>query len=463
MAASAVTPRPALAPKAATAAIQNSSEQIAQRFCMNIAMNQSQAVSTKNTAQLAQVIARQAEEVSKLPSAGVWTGLAKEMHSLAAAHARNGFKPDHPLSFSVTFQNPQEIKTALKNAYHATLLDKNSSEVRKCLDAAERAIASLNSPDPVKNSLKARLSLINGLIAQKNKTAAVHAPKQAPQSCVAKAANFAKRVWAHPATKIALVAVAALGIYTLATSSVSSLGVNDQAAKALADAIAKAEGLASTAAKAANDAASATTIGEASGSYVTARQAYWETAALARNFPAVQPAANTAAEAYEQIGEIIENLHANYMAERQFYSFAELGLGGLFGMSMFMFLTGIPMLAVTFFSPESAYPKITHEHFLKAAKIAKAACVHSVTKKALLSIAALSLFHATGLAPFSLKWTKFATIQASVNALRELDDGLKAFYTLWAALIPPYLYMAAVYGNTMAICCTKSKPARESA
>lgn len=447
------------APKPVPAATQNS-EQIAQRFCMNIALNQSQAVSTKNTAQLAQVIARQAEEVSKLPATGVWTGLVKEMHSDAAAHARNGFKPNDPLTLLVIFQNPQQIKTALKNAYQATLLEINSAEVRKCLDAAERAITSLNNQDPVKNSLKARLSLINGLIAQKNKTAAVSTPKQ---GCLAIAANFAKRVWAHPATKIALVAVAALGIYTLATSSVSSLGVNDQAAKALADAIAKAEGFANTAVKAANDAASATTVEAVRDAFVTARQANFETAYLARHFPEVQPTANTVSEAYKRIGDILDNLHANYMAERRFYSFAELGLGGLFGMSMFMFLTGIPMLAVTFFSPESAYPKITHEHFLKAAKIAKAACVHSVTKKALLSIAALSLFHATGLVPFSLKWTKFATIQASVNALRELDDGLKAFYTLWAALIPPYLYMAAVYGNTMAICCTKSKPARESA
>ncbi len=255
-----------------------------------------------------------------------------------------------------------------------------------------------------------------------------------------------------------------LGIYSLATSGVNSLVVNDQAAKALADAISKAEGFTNTAVKAANDAASATTVEAAREAYVTAREASWSVVSIAKNFPAVQPSAYTAAEALKKTIEFLHILEADYMAERRFGSFAEWGLNGLFGMSMFMFLTGMPLLAVAFFSPESSYPKITHEHFQKAAKIAKAACVHSVTKKALLAIAALSLFHATGLVPSSLKWTKFATVQASFNTFRSLSYVERNFYCLWAALIPPYLYMLAVWSNTVADiagCCSKRKPARE--
>ncbi|HSW73320.1 MAG TPA: hypothetical protein VLG44_07960 [Chlamydiales bacterium] len=217
-------------------------EKTAQALCGIIANNQAQAVSTGDRATYGRMIASKAGEVSKLSNSGPWAKLAKELHTSATAYITSGKLPTLTGALPTTFTGPSQIETALKNAYQFTLLNQNSEGVRRCLEAAQKAIAALptrNMQD--QNNLNARLGLIKVLIAHKNKPQT----KPAPQSCLVKAAIALKAAWAHPATKVALVAVAAVaansvlhgfgvmpawtrplsaqGIYGLCTSGISGL------------------------------------------------------------------------------------------------------------------------------------------------------------------------------------------------------------------------------------------------
>lgn len=196
-------------------------EKTAQALCGIIANNQAQAVATGDRAKYGKIIASKAAEVSKLSNSGPWAKLAKELHASATTYMKSGQLPTLSGELPATFTAPAQIETALKSAYQFTLLNQNSAGVGRCLEAAQKAIAALpKRQEQDQNNLSARLGLIRVLIAHKNKPVA-KLVKPVSQSILSKAATSFKAAWAHPATKVALVAVAAVA----ANSVLHGLGV----------------------------------------------------------------------------------------------------------------------------------------------------------------------------------------------------------------------------------------------
>lgn len=463
------------APQAAVKTPLQPAEEIAKKICLGIVTHEFQAVSSGNMIKFREYLQSKQEDLRKLSSNtsnGIWSGLARELSSLAAAHAHNGFQLNARIPLPTAYKDPQEIKAALKNAYDVSLLNQRSSEVIKCLEAAKKAIDSLPKSYS-KSSLLARYQLYAHLILKKNQPAAP-APKKSiiTLSAIIKTALFviAANSVLHGLgimpdwTRFATVQ----GIYGLATSGISSFISNTGANDAAAQALKKAKELESVAVQAAKDASSETwsfTAGlKAKNAFNAAKEASkiaqdFELSNIAKDFPEVHDIAKRAHEAYVHAGTIAETLKAAEDARHEaanYYSFSIVDFAVAL-LPVAMLGSSAYMQMIIHSRPVAKDPSFpTFKDYLKTiSDIGKAVPKHPVTKASLIAIAANSILHGLRLVPTNYRWTNYATFQASLKSLRQASyfSEFMIFAGVSSLFLPVWIDIYTAYRHNM-----KAKP-----
>lgn len=260
----------------------------------------------------------------------VWVKLATERLAFASAYtdkSKNVNYPEVLASLPTSFKKGdlQGIRAGVLTAYSAVMLNKDKEGIKRCVDAATRALSSLPKDNEEVTDLTARICVIDYLNRHREgkaseKAASEEGPVVHAPGFTYKASQTVSRVLSSRIGIVATAVVAnsvlnALGImpawtrfgtiqgmYGIGTAIISwvinSIGANDAAALALKAqelALGQAQGFANTASAAALNAASATTVEAAQNFAHQAAYAAQEAAKLAATTPQAQALANAAA------------------------------------------------------------------------------------------------------------------------------------------------------------------------
>ncbi len=148
----------------AAAAQQGSSEETAKMLCETIALNHYRCVADRRKdVRFFENITR---EVSKLSPNNPYAVLAKKLCSEATDYVTD--KPAFVPVIPTTFHSIAAIERGLEAAYLATIANRQSAEVQKCIAAAKKAIDALpRAEEKAKSLLTARITIINYLLIKR--------------------------------------------------------------------------------------------------------------------------------------------------------------------------------------------------------------------------------------------------------------------------------------------------------
>ncbi|HSW73319.1 MAG TPA: hypothetical protein VLG44_07955 [Chlamydiales bacterium] len=334
----------------ATATMSPAVEATAIKLCKDIAFYERKAAGSKTRTNHYKNFAQfsaQVQQFNKTYPTNSWAKLAKERFEFACKYTHPeqakrtaAYEALDTLPTSFKKGDKTAISAGVKTAYVAVMFAKNADGIKRCVDAATRALSSLPKTDKDVADLTARIEVINYLNRHRVGGAfdqhrgegedgpIVHAP-----GCTYKAAQMASRVLSHPvgiaATVIAVNSVlhatglmpaflgftrafTVQGMAGIATDGISRLiglfGSNDAAAQAINTAVQNAQGFANTAGNAANLAEAATTLEAAQAAAAQAATAAQSAASIATATPQAKVAADLAANASTRAAAAVAKL-----------------------------------------------------------------------------------------------------------------------------------------------------------